>query len=155
MPRPREHRPHVVCARCNFYRRDAGRGLCDRCYQAVRAAGNLSDYPRRLWSSAELVAEAELLRARYGPAEGRAPIADPDTGRFLGATPPAVGRTWPQIAEELGVSPAALDKARQRVAQRRRAEAAERAAARRANLTVHKGGSVGVPVHVPGRARSA
>lgn len=66
------------------------RGLCGCCYGRHYEAGTLWGYARITRTSAELVAEAEVLRAR---------------GWF---------GSWPAIAAELGVSFAALDKARER-----------------------------------------
>ena len=66
-----------------------GRGLCESCYRACSRDGTLLDYPRLTWRGDELVADAELLRARYG-------------------------QPWREIAAELGVSFVALDRARVR-----------------------------------------
>jgi hypothetical protein len=72
-----------------------GRGLCPTCYKRERLAGRLLDWPRLTWSTAELVADAELLRAR-------------------GVRP------WSAVAVQLGVRPATLERARCRVSAQRR-----------------------------------
>lgn len=70
----------------------AGRGLCESCHDALYRAGLLEDFPRVTRPSAELVADAEILRAR-----------NPEWW------------TWAKVAAELGVTPAALERARRRV----------------------------------------
>ena len=54
------------------------------------------DYPRMTRVGADLVADAEVLRLRRLGEDGR-PLS------------------WPKVAAELGVTPGALDKARERV----------------------------------------
>ena len=68
------------------------RGLCHTCATSLRKRhpDRLLEYPRRSWRGEDLVADAEVIRARGG-------------------------LTWRQVAAELGVSFAALDKARHRV----------------------------------------
>jgi hypothetical protein len=65
-----------------------GRELCGTCYGRNQERGTLEDWPRVTRSSAELAAAAERIRAR------------------------GWHTSWPQVAAELGVTFAALDKAR-------------------------------------------
>lgn len=69
--------------------RHAGRGLCGCCYERARRAGRLADWPRAVWDGGELVAEAELVAARQGG-------------------------SLAEVAATLGVSRAALERARSR-----------------------------------------
>jgi hypothetical protein len=94
--------------RCHPTRRHHGRYLCSACFQAVTRMETRDEHPRVTRESEELVAEAELLRARLGePVRGW----DPVQGRQV----TVAGATWPQIAARLGVEHKALERARHRV----------------------------------------
>lgn len=78
-----------------------GRGLCRPCYGRAYTDGTLADHERTTWPAAELVAEAELVRARQGG-------------------------TWREVAGFLGVSLAALERAQVRERARTRASVSRR-----------------------------
>jgi hypothetical protein len=78
---------------CHPERKHRARGLCPTCYQLALLHGTHVDHPRSTWPQDDLVEEAELLRARC----------------------PDRPMTWVEIARELGVTYAALDRARWRV----------------------------------------
>lgn len=84
-----------ACRRCTRTTTLSHRGLCRPCYRGLLAndPDALLDYPRFTHVSVELAAEADLIRARSGG-------------------------TWPEVAAQLGVPFATLDKARQRARRR-------------------------------------
>ena len=81
--------------------RHFGRGLCKACHDRHSRLGTLDRFPPTNWPADDLARDAEILRQR-----------DP-------------ALTWPQVADRLGVSFAALDQARVRVRRRQRTGAGQ------------------------------
>jgi hypothetical protein len=73
------------------YRIHYGRGLCTPCGESLNRRGLLDEFERSTRRSVDLVEDALILRARHP------------------------GMTWAEIARQLGVTAAALSKARERV----------------------------------------
>lgn len=55
----------ITCRRCNNRRRLEARGLCSACYTTATRGGQLADYPRTYWRTADLLEEHDFL-ARQG-----------------------------------------------------------------------------------------
>lgn len=99
----------VECACCGRTGRNKGRGLVSGCWDRAARNRTLSRYPIVQHAGPDLIAAALELRRRHGR-PGRGGSYDP-RGH---ARPMDYGITWGQVAARLGVSPAALEKARER-----------------------------------------
>lgn len=96
-------RPARPCLVCGVPGRMYGRGLCGPCHARMRYYGRLHEFPRKTYSSDELMAEWDFLRRS--------------------------GCTIDTAAGRLGITPKGLERAIDRAAKRGDERAQRRAAA--------------------------